>query len=503
MLCVKEIQPRRLRSAGGGNSFQSTCISMDFTTVLGIPVPNDVRALATTPPTCQPCDGDRLALELISTFGADHNIPKPRSDYERRLAYGLSDLVIILERPYVKDYSASFEYIVQNSNTLRALDNLIRFSSRGARSIYTVTVLNAFSMQPNKGDKNLVPAWHRTLAQIIQMKKPKVVLRCHNDSYEDEWMGRFEFYGSDYELQLHEVEIDVRNIAKVFQSFHPSCAVNNTDCRPELRALLIHHFLAAFAALRDSPVALPNYVDEIRQLCVIRGQRRQKPDLRRWQAAHFIEAALSGRRRYTGPETWESVEFFDTRVKMQQYRATKIVDMYRALVSFAKADCMPGTLAVAKVVTFFWEKYFFDEPLHQQVKLLLQIQGSAQPRWFGSRSLENQGAQLSRISDQFADIRLNEVPAEDCHREYPRRYIEGTLAAAKIYLRSSTMMELATSLCIASDVGYCEMMRKLPVDDKPDLLVLRSSSFRRLRQLSMAQRTGDADCLSHSAGSPH
>jgi hypothetical protein len=442
-------------------------------------------------------------VELISTFGADHHIPKPRVDYERRLAYGLSDLVIILERPYVKDYSASFECIVQNSKTLRALDNLIRFSSRGARSIYTVTVLNAFSMQPNKEDKNLVRAWHRTLAQIIRMKKPKVVLRCHNDSYEDEWLNQFDFHGSNYELQLHEVEIDVRNIAKVFQSFHPSCAVNNTDCRPEFRALLIHHFLAAFAALRDCPVALPYYVDEVRQLCLVRRQRRQKPDLRRWQAAHFIEAALSGRRRYTGPETWEPVGFLDTRIKMQQYRATKVVDMYRALVSFAKADCMPGTLAVAKVVTFFWEEFFSDEPLYQQVKLLLQIQGSAQPRWFGSRCLESQGAQLSRISDQFADITLKEMPAEGCHGEYPRRCLEGTVAAAKIYLRSSTLMELATSLCIASDVGYCEMMKKLPVDDRPDLLVLHSSSFRRLRLLSMAQSTGAADCFGHSAGSRH
>lgn len=154
----------------------------DSRTVLGIPVPTNARALAGTPPyPSHHCD--IIAPELITTFGKRHFTDPHEVRYETQLSYGLSDIVILLERPYVKSYRASFDMIVQTSNTLRAVDELVRFSSRGVRSIYTVTVLNTFPMQPAKNKNRLDGECHGLVAQVLQAKKPKIVLRCDQHSF--------------------------------------------------------------------------------------------------------------------------------------------------------------------------------------------------------------------------------------------------------------------------------------------------------------------------------
>ncbi|KID81457.1 hypothetical protein MGU_11189 [Metarhizium guizhouense ARSEF 977] len=250
--------------------------------VLGIPVPGCARALAGTTPAYPSHQGDELAPDLIIAFGKKFNKPRHEIEYESRLSYGLSDIVILLERPYVENYHVNFETIVQRSPTLRAVDELIRFSSCGARSIFTVTVLNTFPMQPEKKDKTLDEACHGLVGHVLQVKWPKIILRCDQHSFSDGWMSRFNFHAPDYDLQYrleeHEVMFDETHTATVYQSCHPSCAVNNTDCRPEYRALLIHHFLAAFGALRGH-TDLPEYVEPIRQLCLQSGGRKPKPTL--------------------------------------------------------------------------------------------------------------------------------------------------------------------------------------------------------------------------------
>jgi hypothetical protein len=65
--------------------------------------------------------------------------------------------------------------------TLWAVDELIRFATDGARSIHTVTVLDAFSFKPKDENHILDERCHQLLAEILKVKRPKVVIRCHRD----------------------------------------------------------------------------------------------------------------------------------------------------------------------------------------------------------------------------------------------------------------------------------------------------------------------------------
>lgn len=107
----------------------------------------------------------------------------------------------------------------------------------------------------------------------------------------------------------------------LLQSFHPSCAIHNTERRPEFRALLIHHFVTAFSVLSDEST-FPDSVEEIRKLCLRTGNRgRQEPTLEDAVAADVISTALQGdyRGAYIKPDyrdfadnMMRNMESFDT-----------------------------------------------------------------------------------------------------------------------------------------------------------------------------------------------
>lgn len=100
---------------------------------------------------------DAKALDLISEFGLQLRCPENEIKQACHLASGGSDMVVILERPRPPstehNYSASFDQFVKSSPTLFAVDRLIRYGSKGARSIHTVTVLDAFIFKPYKNQK--------------------------------------------------------------------------------------------------------------------------------------------------------------------------------------------------------------------------------------------------------------------------------------------------------------------------------------------------------------
>ncbi|KJK73730.1 hypothetical protein H634G_10999 [Metarhizium anisopliae BRIP 53293] len=462
----------------------------DSGTVLGIPVPGCARVLAGTTPVYPSHQGDEVVPGLIIAFGKKFNRPGHEIKYESQLSYGLSDIVILLERPYVEDYHVNFETIVQKSPTLRAVDELIRFSSCGARSIFTVTVLNTFPMQPDKKDKSLDEACHGLVGQVLQVKRPKIILRCDQHSFSDGWMRRFNFHGPDYDLQYrlekHEIKFDETHTATVYQSFHPSCAVNNTDCRPEYRALLIHHFLAAFWALRGHHTDLPEYVEPIRQLCLQSGQRRTKPGLCSWQAAEHIEEAICG--GYMGPNDGRGGHRMEIRNKPRidnlQGRAKVVCRMYSKLEALAQGKFNPGALALAKIITFFWKDHFTSEPIFQQVLFLLQTQGNRQSGWFVSRSPENEKNTLASVVDNFTALRLNEAlgHVSDGSATDGKQRFNAVIRATKIYLTQSSVMELMTTLRIASNLRYCETMADLHAGENLEF-VLRSSQFWQLEEL--------------------
>ncbi|KAM3502034.1 hypothetical protein MY11210_009195 [Beauveria gryllotalpidicola] len=434
--------------------------------VLGIPVPRCAQALALTPPALQPIEADYSVIKLVKAYGKANNKGEAEIQYECHLAEGLSDFVIILERPYVKNYYAKFEDIVRDSATLRGVDEVIRFCTKGARSIYTTTVLNAFAMEPDKGIHDRDAQWHQCLARILQLKKPRVILQCHRDVYKNEWMSRFYFGASDYTFHQCEVALDQHHTALVIQSFHPSCAVNNTQCRPEYRALLIHHVLAAFAAL-SGKTQLPSYVEEIRQLCLTKGQRRKVPRLQYWEAAHYISDALT--KGYHGIETCEPVEFADdSRDETLQRRAGRVGGMYARLETLRQGACTPGALAIAKTMTFFWKDHFSKTPIYAQVMRLLRTRGVEQPGWFATtttttsheKSLPTwaKNVDLLKISLETIGILCQTSQCQE-----PNSYIIKMIAAAaNSAIPRTTVSELdASSLVIACSVSCCEIMMGL------------------------------------------
>jgi hypothetical protein len=243
-----------------------------YHTCLGIPIPLCVQVLPRTPPVSFHHLGDLTSLQALIDFGKEFDIPCNEIDHACNLASGPSDVVVILERPKTPgshDYGLPFPQFVYCCKTLWAVDELIRFATNGARSIHTVTVLDAFSFKP-KGESHIPDErCHQLLGEILRAKRPKVIIRCHRDEYKDLWMKRLELPGEEYKLVRKEIQVG-NHSSVVLQSFHPSLAVNNADRRPEYRCLLIYHFIAAFAELTGIS-QLDEDAEEIRQLCAIEG----------------------------------------------------------------------------------------------------------------------------------------------------------------------------------------------------------------------------------------
>jgi hypothetical protein len=240
---------------------------------LGIPIPLSVQALPRTPPASFHHLGDLSSLQALRDFEEEFDVPCDEIDHACNLASGPADVVVILERPKTRtshEYRHPSPQFVGCCKTLRAVDELIRFTTNGARSIHTVTVLDAFSFKPN--DKSHIPdeRCHQLLAEILRAKKPKVVIRCHRDEYRDPWMKQFELPSEEYKFVRTELRTGGNHRTVLLQSFHPSIAVNNASRRPEYRCLLIYHFIAAFPEL-SGVSQLHDDAEEIRQLCTKKG----------------------------------------------------------------------------------------------------------------------------------------------------------------------------------------------------------------------------------------
>jgi hypothetical protein len=240
---------------------------------LGIPIPLSVQALPRTPPASFHHLGDLSSLQALKDFGEEFDVPCDEIDHACNLASGPADVVVILERPKTRtshEYGHPFPQFVVCCKTLWAVDELIRFATNGARSIHTVTVLDAFSFKPN--DKSHIPdeRCHQLLAEILRAKKPNVVIRCHRGEYKDPWIKQFELPGEEYKFVRTELRNGGNRRTVLLQSFHPSVAVNNPARRPEYRCLLIYHFIAAFAEL-SGVSQLHEDAEEIRQLCTEKG----------------------------------------------------------------------------------------------------------------------------------------------------------------------------------------------------------------------------------------
>ncbi|SCO24422.1 unnamed protein product [Fusarium fujikuroi] len=142
---------------------------------LDIPVPRCVQKLVSESLVCLSNEQDIKAVDLIRNFGNEFGRRRDEIDQACNLASGPSDVVILLERPHKSQtYHGTFGEFVKRCKTLKSVDELIRFSSKGARSIHTVTVLDAFSFKPQ--DATPIPSerCHQLIEEVLKLETLKL-----------------------------------------------------------------------------------------------------------------------------------------------------------------------------------------------------------------------------------------------------------------------------------------------------------------------------------------
>jgi hypothetical protein len=204
---------------------------------LDIPHPPWLMQLGRAPPVVLSTVTDAAAIKLIEDQGKRLGRSTQEIQHACDLARGPRDIVIVLERPASDhNYMLEFGEFVENSPALRALNELILFATKLSRSIFTVSVIDAFSFQP----KSKVPPQPSDsecltlLGEFLRLKRPRIVLSCTNaDSAVAELL---------------------EGCGAVFiQSFHPGYAVNRRTHSSRLRLRLIADFIDAFRKLGTQP----------------------------------------------------------------------------------------------------------------------------------------------------------------------------------------------------------------------------------------------------------
>lgn len=219
---------------------------------LGIPIPKSLAPLPQQPPVCRFTTNDQISLDSIQEFGKEFGCPENEIKQALNLASGPSDIIIILQRPaFNHDYSVSFEKFVQDCETLNAVDKLIRFATKGTRSIHTVTILDAFMFKPKWKVGIPDERCHQLLADVIDLKSPRLILRCHRGPYYDPRLHLLEQDCEDYKCPTKSRTMNNQSTQYIVQSFHPSLAVNHKEFRPEYRIFLLLHFTKAFQRLGE------------------------------------------------------------------------------------------------------------------------------------------------------------------------------------------------------------------------------------------------------------
>ncbi|KAH7157956.1 hypothetical protein B0J13DRAFT_650739 [Dactylonectria estremocensis] len=224
--------------------------------LLDIPVPLCVQDIVREPPVSWPREEDIKVLHLIRNFGEEFLRPRDEIEQACNLASGPSNLVIILGRPHKRqNYAVLFSEFVKRCETLKRVDELIRFGSKGARSIHTVTVLDAFSFKPSHETPIPSKRCHQLLADMLELKRPKVVLCCWNRRCEQTFAVKFKSWG----VGTWPV-CDRMGTTIAIRSFHPAAAVcYDLSQKPCCRMLLICHFALAFSQLAGSTV-VPSWI---------------------------------------------------------------------------------------------------------------------------------------------------------------------------------------------------------------------------------------------------
>lgn len=239
---------------------------------LDIPLPTCIQDLRQPPPRVAFKPRDHEVLYRLEDFGRQERRSAHEITQAKELAWGYSDVVVLLESPARNHrYDVDFDTFVKSSPTLKAVDNLIRFATRGYRSIGNVTVLDALSFKEGgHGNRRgpSVSACHRLLADMLKIKRPDIIISCYRESLRD---ARIERLSSPNE---QNPVVRVENSFVVW-SLHPARAVVWKPDSASARVSLVSSFVFAFAKLCDGRREAPSWMITINDLVRQEGSRSQ------------------------------------------------------------------------------------------------------------------------------------------------------------------------------------------------------------------------------------
>ncbi|KAK7932900.1 hypothetical protein LTR80_011580 [Exophiala xenobiotica] len=197
---------------------------------LEIPMPSCMRDFVTHSSTPPPRPGGAYVDSLIANFGNVHGKAMEEVEKCRLLADGPDDIVILLERPATDhDYSAPLAEFVSCSETLRAVDELIRFATRAQRNIQNVSVVDVFSLKPEGANAPSDDECHDLAKEILLAKKPKVIIGCTTKIRQSHWLYCLNGKVTGVPCTKY-IDLGINEHSALFvRSFHPGYCVNRVD----------------------------------------------------------------------------------------------------------------------------------------------------------------------------------------------------------------------------------------------------------------------------------
>jgi hypothetical protein len=402
---------------------------------LGIPMPQCIEKLVETPPICIASQKDLDTIQVLREVGHERQRPEHEIIQATNLASGLSNIVVILLRPRLHErhhFDVDFNNFVQDCETLKVVDELIRFTSNKTRCIHTVTVLNAFSYQPLDHKPTLDKQSEKILSKMLQIKKPRIIIHYHNKKYTNSWIIRFNLNQGPYRLQRELVEISNNHSAIIIPSFHPSAAVNHDKHRPELQILLVYHFVNAFHALKYKPNRkewpnLPCCAQEILESCRKVPTALSIPLKPQEQEAAFRVAWIL-KSSYHGPAIEApQLSLFPAD---DGEEAKEQVNTFDALVFWSILVFQnPGAFDLSGLVraSFFLRKLHLPlYPAYERLRLLFLDSTTENAHWF----CDNVDDTVADLSNQFSDLGLSEQSYQSRILQENKRAYEFAFQAA-------------------------------------------------------------------------
>ncbi|KAK7926854.1 hypothetical protein PG985_003852 [Apiospora marii] len=249
---------------------------------LDVPVPGCIRGLLVQEASvsCAESADYKINRRIRAFCENEKHYSSAAIDLACDLASGPSDLIVLVESlPQVLEYNADLATFVRECPMLKAVDELIHFASNGTRSIETVSVLQNIAYPGyDIGVLSMMQA-DRLVWDIINLKKPKVVLCCWSGVFYEQdfpFLGKVMSKGVGTWPPFEHVEIRDSKILTI-RSFRPDITLRRRGKSPNTRMLLIYHFVLAFHLLED-PAGSPRQVPDWAKLMSERASEEQDSD---------------------------------------------------------------------------------------------------------------------------------------------------------------------------------------------------------------------------------